>query len=103
MRFPLIAATVVALLLTACNGPAKSTPETGPENTLVETPEYTGVIISENGSSEFSYLFDSASTAFWEPSIDDMQELKSVSDNTLFLYKMTHNLIPISKQILHSS
>ena len=97
MRFPLVAAAIVALLLTACNGPAKSTSEIGPEtplvqtpevsepspssttptlksaeNTLVETPEYTGVIISENGALEFGYVFGSASTAFWEPSIDDV-------------------------------
>jgi hypothetical protein len=97
MRLPLIAVTVVALALIACNGPRESTPEIGPEdtlietpkvtepspsdapvtpkspeNTLVETPEYTGVIISENGASEFSYLFDKASTGFWEPSVNDI-------------------------------
>jgi hypothetical protein len=44
----------------------------GPENILIETPEYTGVIISKDGASEFSYLFDEASTRFWEPSIDDV-------------------------------
>jgi hypothetical protein len=114
MRLPLIAVTVVALVLIACNGPRESTPEIGPEdtlietpevtepspsdapvtpkspeNTLVETPEYTGVIISENGASEFSYLFDKASTGFWEPSINDIsraeecirQHIVSVQDN----------------------
>lgn len=74
MRFPLIAAAIVVLSLIACKGPRESTPEIGPEDTpsetpeltepspsdasatrksseniLVETPEYTGVIISENG------------------------------------------------------
>jgi hypothetical protein len=97
MKFLLIAATIVVLSLIACSGPIKSTSEIGPENTLVETPEvtepspsgspptpkspentlietpgYTGVIISENGASEFGYLFDSDSTEFWEPSIDDI-------------------------------
>jgi hypothetical protein len=97
MRFPFIAATIVALSLIACNGLEESTSEVGsentsietpeatessptdapptrqsPENTLIETPEYTGVIISENGASEFSYKFDKASTSFWEPSTDDV-------------------------------
>ena len=97
MRFPFIAVAIVALLLMACNGPKKTATGTGPEdtptgtpehtetspsgatltpesaeNTLIETPEYTGVIISESGASEFSYLFDEASTTFWEPSIDDI-------------------------------
>jgi hypothetical protein len=71
MRFPLVAAAIVALLLVACNG-QEATPEVGPENTLIETPEYTGVIISENGASEFRYLFDEASTTFWQPSIADI-------------------------------
>lgn len=99
MRFQSVAATVVALSLIACSGPKgsasrmdteepasgmgtvepasgigteESASGTGTENTLIETPEYTGVIISENGASEFSYLFDTASTSFWEPSIDDV-------------------------------
>ena len=97
MRFTLVAAAVVALSLIACNGPGEPTPEIvpedtltaasddtepsqsdapvtpkGPENILVETPEYTGIIISEEGVSEFSYLFDTASTGFWEPSINDI-------------------------------
>lgn len=97
MRFPLIAATILVLSLVACNGSDKSTPELGPEdtptetpevtkptptsapptrqssdNTFIKTPEYTGVIISENGASEFGYLFASASTEFWEASKDDI-------------------------------
>jgi hypothetical protein len=72
MRFLFLAVTTVGLLLSACNGPREATSETGPENTLVETSEYTGVIVSENGVSEFRYLFDEASTRFWEPSIDDV-------------------------------
>jgi hypothetical protein len=98
MRFPFTAAAIVVLLLIACNGPTESATGTGPENTLdetpehaesaptddapltpkspdntlIETPEYTGVIVSENGASEFSYLFDQDLTEFWEPSIDDV-------------------------------
>jgi hypothetical protein len=92
MRFSLVTAAIVALLLTACIGPTKSTSETGsappvgtphatglapssapptlqtPENTLIETPEYTGVIISQHAASEFSFLFDKALTGYWEPS-----------------------------------
>jgi hypothetical protein len=97
MRFPLIAAAIVALLLTACMGPNKPTSEIdaedtavetpeatepspmrapatpkSPENTLIETSEYTGVILSGNVASEFSFLFDQALTGYWEPSIDDI-------------------------------
>ena len=97
MRFPLVAATIAVLLLVACNGADRSTPELDPEdtptetpevtelaptstppaqqgsdNTLIETPTYTGVIISEKGTSEFGYLFVGASTEFWEPSTDDI-------------------------------
>jgi len=77
MRFRLIAATIVALSLIACNGPDKPALEMGRENTLVEAPEYTGVIISKNGASEFRYLFDEASTEFWEPSIDDISRAET--------------------------
>jgi hypothetical protein len=72
MRFPLIPATIVALSLIACSGPEKPASGMGRENTLIEAPEYTGVIVSENGALEFSYLFDKASTKFWEPSTDDI-------------------------------
>ncbi len=97
MRFLFIAATIVVLLLTACDGPEKPTAGIGPEdtpietpdiaesspsaapltrkshgNTLIESPEYTGVVFSENRASEFSFLFDRASTEFWEPSINDV-------------------------------
>jgi hypothetical protein len=97
MRLLSIAATIVALSLIACNGPAKPTSRMGPddtlietpeytessptdaplipkspENTLIETPEYTGVIFSENQAREFGFLFDEASTQFWEPSISDV-------------------------------
>jgi len=97
MRFRFVAATIVALSLIACSGPETPTPGVGPEDLLVETPghaqpsttaaspapisnenpliempEYTGVVISKNGTSEFSYLFDKASTEFWEPSVDDI-------------------------------
>ena len=96
MRFPLVAAAIAALLLVGCGDPTKSTTDIGPEstpaetpeatepsptaapptqspgNTLVETPEYTGVIITEDGASDFGILFDESITAFWEPSIDDV-------------------------------
>lgn len=89
MRFLSLAAIILVLLLVACNGPKDPASETGPENTLVETSEYTGVIISENGASEFSYLLDHASTGFWEPSVADVskaekcirQFLVSLQDN----------------------
>lgn len=71
MRLPFLAVTMVGLLLIACNGLEEATSETGHENTLVKTPEYTGVIISETGVSEFRYLFEAA-TRFWEPSSDDV-------------------------------
>jgi hypothetical protein len=114
MRSLFLAATIVALLLSACNGAQESGTGTGPqdspiqtpeqaqssptdapqtpqssENALVETAEYTGVIISENGAAEFSYLFDQDSTSFWEPTADDVskaeacirQYLLSLEDN----------------------
>jgi hypothetical protein len=97
MRFALFAGAIVILSLVACNGSDRSTSEPGPagtpaetseatnptptsaqptqqspDNTFIETAEYTGVIISENGASEFDYLFGRASTEFWEPSTDDI-------------------------------
>lgn len=97
MRYLCIVATVVALLLIACDGPEKPTAGTGPEdtqietpeqsksstapapvtrkrlgNTIIETPEYTGVIFSEKRASEFSFILDKAYTEFWEPSISDI-------------------------------
>jgi hypothetical protein len=102
MRIPFIAAVIVTLSLIACNGPQPTdlgmdaqdspvetpedtrlppsevppTPET-PGNTLVETPEYTGVIISEEGVLAFRYLFDQASTTFWEPSSGDIAKAEN--------------------------
>jgi hypothetical protein len=102
MRLPFVAAMIVILSLVACNGPQPTesgvdaqdspvetpehtwpspsevpqTPEV-PENTLVDTPEYTGVIVSEEGALAFRYLFDQASTAFWEPSSDDIAEAEN--------------------------
>ena len=112
MRLSLVAVTVVAFLLIACNGPseatrdvgpegtpvetsevaepspAAATPTPGPDNTFVETSEYTGVIFSESGALEFSYLLDGA-TEFWEPTAEDVsraeksikQFLASYSEN----------------------
>lgn len=97
MRLPIFAAVLVVLLLVACSGPGESpsgtdaanTPVETPEraeslptgaplvrksdgNTLVETPEYTGVIFSEERASEFRFLFSEESTNFWEPSVEDV-------------------------------
>lgn len=69
MRLCLIAATIVVLALSACNGATESALDMDPENTLIETAEYTGALISANGASEFGYLFDEASTQFWGPFI----------------------------------
>jgi hypothetical protein len=55
---------------------APATPKS-PGNILVETPGYTGVIVSENGASEFGYLFDEDSTRFWEPSVDDVSKAEA--------------------------
>lgn len=102
MRLPFLAAVIVVLSLVACNGPQPTdsgidaqdspveTPEPTlvppsdvpprpevPKNTLVETPGYTGVIVSEEGASAFRYLFDQASTTFWEPSSDDIAEAEN--------------------------
>jgi hypothetical protein len=88
MRFLFISAAILALSLVACNGPEEPAPRVGPGNTLVETLEYTGVLISKDGASEFSHVFGE-STEFWEPSIDDVsraeacirQFLTSAQDN----------------------
>lgn len=72
MRLPRIAVPIAALSLIACNGPKTTASGMGPENTLIETSEYTGIIISESGASEFGYLFSEAPTDFWEPSTDDI-------------------------------
>jgi hypothetical protein len=72
MRTLPIAAAIVALLLIACDGPTNPISGFGSGNTLVETTDYTGVIISEDGASEFSYVFDSSVTEFWKPSMDDV-------------------------------
>ena len=77
MRFPFIVATIVVLLLIACNVPKEFALEMDPGNTLIETPEYTGVIISKNGASEFGHLFDETSIEFWEPSIDDVSRAET--------------------------
>jgi hypothetical protein len=88
---------ILAFLLVACSGSDTSTPEPDPEdtpvetpevteptptcapptqqssyNTFIETPAYTGVIISENGASEFGYLCAGTFTELWEPSTGDI-------------------------------
>lgn len=102
MRSLFIAATIVVLLLSACNGAQEPTTGTTPENTPIETPEqtessptaapqtpqssentfvetaeYTGVIISKDGAAEFSYLFDEATNTFWEASADDVSKAEA--------------------------
>jgi hypothetical protein len=85
MRSTLVAAAAATLFLAliACDGAEKpeytesSPTEQSPArrsrgNTLIETPEYTGVIFSERNASQFDFLFDTASTEFWEPSIDEV-------------------------------
>jgi hypothetical protein len=74
MRFPLVAAAVVALLLPACNGPGKPKPDIGPQSTPVETPQYTAVIISGDAAAQSGFLFDKAVTGYWEPSLDDISK-----------------------------
>jgi hypothetical protein len=70
--------TSAEVTLTGTPENTKSSPSVVPptpksaENTLIETAEYTGVIISDVGASKFSYLFDESSNEFWEPSIDDV-------------------------------
>jgi hypothetical protein len=71
MRFSWIAATIVVLSLIACSGPFGAAFEMDPKDLRIETPEYTGIIISEDSASEFGVLFDKGLTGFWEPSVND--------------------------------
>ena len=72
MRSQFIAATIAALSLVACSRSEMPAQRVGGGNVLIETPEYTGVIFSKDRASEFSFLFDEASTSYWEPSVDDI-------------------------------
>jgi hypothetical protein len=108
MKFFLIAATIVALLLIACDGsggPAARTdakdilvetpdsvesfPSRTPlipkrsENTLVEAPEYTGVIFTEKNTSEYRPVFPSDITGFWEPSTDEVSRAEACTRDLL--------------------
>ena len=100
MKLAILTITILALLLISCNGPKEPTSEAGPENTLIETPEYTGVIISENGASEFGYLFDQTSTGFWEPSIDDVSSAEKCIKQFLVSVPLNRKQIKISSQRL---
>lgn len=71
-RSLLLVVTIATGVLSACVGSAEVTSEPAGDNTLVETTAYTGIIISENGASEFRYLFDDGSNGFWEPSRADV-------------------------------
>jgi hypothetical protein len=116
MRLPFIAVAILVLLLIACSGsqeptsepgrkptpepskeptpePSKEpTPEPSPESILIEAPEYTGVVFTKNGATKFGRRFESVSTGFWEPSIDDVSKaeecirrfLSSVQDDPRF-------------------
>ena len=128
MKLPLLAAIIVVLSLIACSGSATSTPDIGPENTpaataegtepptasasptprtlgntLIETPEYTGVIISENGASEFGYLLDEASTAFWEPSSDDVSRAEACIRQHLVSLQQNLDLDTYQQEIHNSA
>jgi hypothetical protein len=97
MRFRSCAIVILALVLIACSGSEEPTPELRPEdtpietpedtessttrvstvpkspdNTLIETPEYRGVVFSKKRATEFGFLFDTASTDYWEPSVNDV-------------------------------
>jgi hypothetical protein len=100
MKLPLLVVTIVVLSLIACNGPTKSTPGIGSENTLTETPEYTGVIISEDGASEFGYRFDEASTEFWEPSTDDVARAEACIRQYLNSLQLNPELDPYQQENL---
>jgi hypothetical protein len=100
MRLPFAAAAIVALSLIACNGAKEPTPEVGPVNTLIETAGYTGVVISVDGASEFSYLFAQATTEFWEPSIHDVSRAESCSKRFLASVTSDPNLDAYQKEKL---
>ena len=72
MKLPFIAVALVALSLIACSAPGVPTSESRPGNILIESSKYIGVIFSKNNASEWSFLFDEATTEFWEPSGDDV-------------------------------
>ncbi len=74
MKLPFIAATIVVLSLIACNGTTEPDSKMDPKSLLIETPEYTGVIITEDAAPEFGILFDKAVTGFWQPSVNDVSE-----------------------------
>lgn len=91
MRFLLIASGIVVFALIACNGPGQPTAGVGPQdtepppagatvttqssgNTLIETPEYTGVLISKKGASEFDYVFNEPPPEYWQPSVSDVSK-----------------------------
>ena len=74
MKAPSIAATILILSLIACNGLSEPTSEMETKDLLIETPEYTGVIIPEDAAPEFGFLFDRGLAGFWEPSVNDVSK-----------------------------
>jgi hypothetical protein len=65
-------ATIVVLSLISCSPPGVPTSQSSPRNTLIESSQYIGVIFSKSNAAEWSFLFDEATTEFWEPSGDDV-------------------------------
>jgi hypothetical protein len=123
VRSPYVAAALVPLLLIACSGaeqtrsgsgpestpietpePATSAPPGAPktpkgsENTLIETPDYTGVIFTESRASEFGFLFDEASTSYWEPSIDDVSSAEECIRRFLTSAQQDPTLAPYQRE-----
>jgi hypothetical protein len=54
------------------NAPSATASVSRGANTLVETPDYTGVIVSQAGAEAYRYLLDRASLEFWTPALDDV-------------------------------
>lgn len=77
MRHPLVAAIFMAFLLLACEDPGVPITGMGSENTLIETAEYTGVVFSKAGASEFLPILGRAPTSFWEPSVKDISRAEA--------------------------
>jgi hypothetical protein len=98
MRFPLIAAVLVALPLIACTGPATPTSDMGPENVLIETSEYTGVIFSKEEASQWSFLFDEATTELWRPSVSDVSRTEECIRRFLVSAPSDPNLAAYEKE-----
>jgi hypothetical protein len=49
-----------------------SAPKSSRGNLLIESSKYIGVIFSKRNASKWSFLFNEATTEFWEPSSEDV-------------------------------